>query len=491
MPLVEDKQQQLAVTRAIGEPEQESSEDFSTLLGAALRTENTIGSFVSQNSGLPDSTVNNESFNPWEHMTEDEKLDTQFVDNATLADSEQELEAVRGQSFREREDRQMLAENGANAFFAQMGAGIFDPINFIPVGGTAYKTYRTGSSILKGAAATATVASGTQAAVEMGLHYTQLERTYGESAVNITGAMLLGGIIGSVPGAYKALTSAEPDINLKIDDSMNPEPKLKNGGNSIFTEAENKSVGAAAVDRDIQVQGKIARAFTKALGFDPLSRTLTSKSQFTRNLAVELAENPIAMENKSGTFVADAVETAAKIKDGRYYEAVNGHMESFKAYRKEGGVLKRKDFNELVSKELRNPTSKDPHVIKSANEWRSKLYDPLKKEMIDADLLPKDIDVKTAANYLNRVWNKEKIRSNLDGFVNVVSTWLKESDGGKNPEMNFDPLAREISTRITSTPDGRLPYDYKIAENSSKGSGKAALRGPLKARSFIPQKFSH
>lgn len=484
MPLVEDKQQQVAFARSIGEPEQETTEDFSTLLGAALRTENTIGSFVSMNSGLPSTFVNDESFNPWDSMTEDEKLDTQFVDNATLADNAQELDAVRAQSFKEREDRKLLADNGANAFFAQMAAGVMDPINFIPVGGAAYKTYRTGSSILKGAAATATVASSTQAAVEMGLHHSQLERTYGESAMNVTGAMLLGGIIGAVPGAYRALTNADPDINFKVEDSMNPEPKLKKGENSIFTEAENKSAGAAAVDRDIQVQGKIARALTKALGFDPLSRTITSNLQETRNLAVQLAENPIAMENKSGTFVADAVETAAKIKDGRYYEAVHGHMEAFKAYRKEGGVLKKKDFNVLVSKELRNPTSTDPHVIKSADEWRSKLYDPLKKEMIDTDLLPKDIDVKTAVNYLNRVWNKEKIRSNLDGFVNVVSTWLKEADGGKSGITNFNPLAREISSRITGTPDGRLPYDYKIAENSSKGSGKAALRGPLKARSF-------
>ena len=484
MPLVEDKQQQVAFSRFIGADEQESDADFSELLMASLRTENTLGSFIASESGLPDSAVNNESFNPWDFMTEDEKADSKFVSNATLADSEQELEAVRHQSFKERKDRQLLAENGAESFFAQMAAGALDPINFVPVGGTAYKTYKAGSSILKSAAVTAGVASGTQAAVEMGLHYSQIERTYGESAVNVTGAMLLGGIIGAAPGALKSVFGTDPDINAKIDDSMNPEPKVADGGNSIFTEAENKSVGAAAVDRDIRVQGKIARALTKALGFDPLSRSLTSESQVTRNLAVELAENPVAMENKSGTFVANSVETAAKIKDGRYYTALEGHLKLFEEYRKGGGTLKRKDFNELVSKELRNPHTDDPFIKKAADKWRNDLYEPLKKEMVDSDLLPEDIEVSTAANYLNRVWNKEKIRSDLDKFVNIVSTWLKEQDNGQNPNMNFEPLAREISTRITGTPDGRLPYDYKIAENSSKGSGKTAMRGPLRERSF-------
>lgn len=484
MPLIPDKNQQVAFTRSIGEPEQETDEGFAALLGAALRTENTIGSFITQENGLPDSFVNDESFNPFNVLSEDEKQDAQFVDNVILADNEQEVNSVRKQSFRERKDRKLLADNGAQSFFAQFAAGAMDPINFIPVGGTAYKTYRAGTSILKSAAVTASVGAGTQAAVEMGLHHTQLERTFGESAVNVTGAMLLSGLLGGTSSAIRNALKADPDINVKIEDSMDPEPKVSSGGNSVFTSAENKSVGAAAVDRDIQVQGKIAKALTKALGFDPLSRSITSDLAETRNIAVQLVENPVAMENKSGTFVANSVETAAKIKDGRYYEAIEGHLNTFKEYRKNGGTLKRKQFNEAVAKEMRNPKSNDPSIIKSANNWRSKLYEPLKKEMIDTELLPKDIEVKTAENYLNRLWNKEKVKANLDDFVNVVSTWLRDQDGGKEAVENFFPLAREIATRITSTPDGRLPYDYKIAENSSKGSGKTGLRGAFRERSF-------
>lgn len=642
MPLIEDKQQQVSFARSIGQPDfNPDSQDFGALASAAFRTENTLGSFIVRNNGLPDDVVNNESFNPWDHITEDEKLNENFTSHITLADTVEEIEAVRQQSARENKDRKALSEGGAKSFFAQMAVGAIDPINFIPVGGTAYKTYRTGASILKSAAVTAGVASGTQAAVEMGLHHTQLERTFGESALNVGTAALLGGFIGATPPLLKKLF--KKDINAQVLDSMNPEPKIARGENSIFesldiedvkskllieareqvtpiagnkltrgelknlkaeqkqleisisrikdttpaevkaeiegakigrkkkarqikaeakAEAEKitfesravfqekldvvlsriesneiaikaeadlsrieqgilpeefqktldklkqeqeqieieptivaeearetvsafaRSVGAAAVDRDIQVQGKIARALTKALGFDPLSRSLTSQEPLTRNLAVELAENPIAMENKSGTFTADAVETAAKIKDGRYFQAVESHVGIFKEYRKGGGTLKQRDFNEAVSKEMRNPSTNDPHIKSSAEAWRSKLYDPLKKEMIETELLPKDVDVTTAVSYLNRVWSKDKIRANLDDFVNIVSTWLKDKEGATGPASNFDALSREISTRITSTPDGRLPYDYKIAENSQKGPLKKGLPGITKERSF-------
>ena len=319
-------------------------------------------------------------------------------------------------------------------------------------------------------------------AVEGALHYSQIERTYGESALNVGFAAMLGGVLGSLPPAISSMVDGS---RVDFEDSMNPEPKLASGENPIFKKGEAKSVGAAAANRDIEVQGKIAKAMTKALGFDPLSRSLTSELNETRVLATELAENPIAMESKSGQFVADSVESRAKIKDGYYYEALSGHDKIFSEYKKSGGTLKRVEFNEAVSREIRNPETADPHIKRSADTWRSKLYDPIKNETVEAGLLADDIDVTTATSYLNRVWNKEKLKANLDNFVNVTATWLKDQDGTGQPASNFEPLAREIATRITGTPDGRLPYDYKIGENSAKGGSRGAgLKGPLKERSF-------
>ena len=114
MPLIEDKNQQVAFARAIGQEQLDpESADFGDLLQAAFRTENTLGSLIARESGLPDSIVNNESFNPWEFMTEDEKLDEAFVNNAITADDEIELEQVRKQSARERKEQESIREPDA------------------------------------------------------------------------------------------------------------------------------------------------------------------------------------------------------------------------------------------------------------------------------------------------------------------------------------------------------------------------------------------
>jgi len=476
MPFIEDKKEQQGFARAIGVPEfqTDSTADFKELMRAAYRTENSIGSFIAREGGLPDDVVNNEDFNPFDHFTEEEKLDTTFVDNAALADSVSEIDSVRTQQQRERTDRKMLAESGADGFAATMiGAGT-DPINYIPVGGTAYKTYRTGDSILKSAYITAGVAASSTAATEAALHGTQMERTFGESALNVGAATLLGGVIGGGPKLLKQLFADNPEILKQIDDSLAPEVKVANG---------DDSVGAARVFEDAVVRGKFSKALIKLTSFDPLSRTVTSENKATRNIVSRMAESPIAFEKGIGT----AVETKAKIHDGKYYEALKGHLGEFKTYKKEGGTMKRREFNEAVSKEIRNPASNDLNIKNSAASWVKNLYEPLKKLFIEAKLLPADVSIETAINYLNRVWNKQKITANMDQFVKVVAKWLDEEQGAKLAEKEIDTteLAREIAGRIRATPDGRLPYDYKIGENSSKAGGAgSALRGPLRKRSF-------
>jgi hypothetical protein len=188
--------------------------------------------------------------------------------------------------------------------------------------------------------------------------------------------------------------------------------------------------------------------------------------------------------------------------------------------------MKRRQFNESVSRAVRTGESDIPQVKQSADYWRNELYNPLRDEMIDLDMLPEGVDVATSVNYLNRVYNKQKIQANLPSFVSKVSKWLKDKDetlyqqakdasekidaaeGADVAKLqaiidkaefkkgkDFDPedyesIAKQIAQRINGTPDGRLPYDWKMGEGFSSGSGGSslggatALRGPLRARKF-------
>lgn len=480
MPFLEDENMQIALPKAIGidDVEVENDVDFKDKLSAAFRIENTVGSLLAKNGNLPDNRVTNPDFSPLDYVTEEEKLNDRFLSEAVMADNESEIESLRGQFARESEDRATLEDGG---FLAIAMAAIADPINLIPVGGVAYKTYKTGSSILSGGLVTAGAAAASTAATEAGLHYSQVKRTYGESAVNVTGAALLGGILGAAPGAVRNYISRSghnvDDALLDIERTMSPEEVINNGDNPNLS-GELRSVGAAGVMDDVNVRGKMARVMTKALGFDPLSQTITSDVKATRKTSARLAENPIDMDRDIST----SVESNIKAHDGKLFEAIDSNAKLYKEYAVNGGKMSSREFNQEVGKAVRNGSS-DPIIQRAADSWDKLVYEPLKKEAIAAKILPEDVDVTTAKNYLNRVWNREKLASNVNGFISTTTKWLMK----RNPELDqleASDLADQIATRILASPDGRLPYDYQISENAPTGGKSSGLKGQFKKRSF-------
>ena len=487
---------------------------------AFYRQENIIGSFVSEEAGLPDSTKDNPDYDPYGLFTEDEKLDQAFVSNALYADNDEELEAVRRQMTRERTDRETMAQGGATSFIVGLPVMMADPISLLSIGGVALNTYRAGKGILKGAAVMGSVVGVDTAIQEAALHTQQLTRTYGESATNISAGMLLGGVLGGT-AAKLATYGVDAKMIDAYENVMNVEPKIAEGINPTI-DAVTKSVGSGSVGAqqalgDTQVSGKIAKKLVKLLGFDPLSRTITSENPTTRLIATMMAENPIKMDGN----VLQAAESLAKAHSGKLGTSLQNNSNLFAEYKSAGGKMNRKQFNEAVSTAIRKGDSDIPQVKASANYWNKELYTPLKDEMVALKLLPEDVDVKTANNYLNRVWNKNKISANFPQFVSKVSNWLAEKDvklfenakaasekiataTGKEKDnlqaiidkaefkkgmdferQDYESLAQEIAQRIQGSPDGRLPYDWKLGSgSSSRGISGTALRGPLRNRVF-------
>ena len=487
---------------------------------AFYRQENIIGSFLSKEAGLPDSTKDNPDYDPYGMFTEDERLDQAFVSNALYADNDEELEAVRRQMTRERADRETMAQGGATSFIVGLPVMIADPISLLSIGGVALNTYRAGKGILKGAAVMGSVVGVDTAIQEAALHTQQLTRTYGESATNISAGMLLGGVLGGT-AAKLATYGVDAKMIDAYENVMNVEPKIAEGINptidAVTEPVGSGSVGAQQVLGDTQVSGKIAKKLVKLLGFDPLSRTITSENPTTRLIATMMAENPIKMDGN----VLQAAESLAKAHSGKLGISLQNNANLFSEYKSAGGKMNRKQFNEAVSTAIRRGDSDIPQVKASADYWNKELYTPLKDEMIALKLLPEDVDVKTANNYLNRVWNKNKISANFPQFVNKVSNWLAEKDvklfedakaasekiataTGKEKDnlqaiidkaefkkgmdferQDYESLAEEIAQRIQGSPDGRLPYDWKLGSGSnSRGINGTALRGPLRNRVF-------
>lgn len=446
--------------------EQDQQEDvpFTEKLSAAFATENTVGAFLARDGTEVQPWRRDFEYNAFDDLTEEERLDDSFLDLAVYAENPQELDSVRRQISRERAGREKLS--GFDGVVASIAAGTLDPINFIPVGGAAVKTYKTGGSILKSSLSAGGIASGTTAAQELLLHSQQSERTIEESALNITGAALIGGTIG---GLSSVLSKADID-------------KLASGTDE-FTDINKPfspdSAGAASVWEEIRVKGKAAENLTKNLGFDPLSRILTGKSQQAKRLLVELAENPIDVDGYTG----QAIESLAKVRrDSLLYRGLSEHRSIFKEFKKGGGELRIREFNELVSKEVRNPGSTGNDFAKrSADLWVKEVYEPQFKASVESRLLGDDVDVTTAKRYLNRVWNKNKVAGNLPRFLDTTTEWLRK----QQPDLE-DPedIARQIAGRIISTPDGVLPYSYKLGDAASGAKKGGNVKGPFKSRVF-------
>jgi hypothetical protein len=470
--------------------------DLTDVMTAVYRTENILGSYFSKEAGMPD--VKTTDFDPWEYMSTDEKIDDSFTQYAKHADSVEEIEAVRRQVAREREDRQTISEAGPIGVATTFGVGALDPTMLL-VGGLTIpaNTYRAGNNILKSGLITAGVVTGETTAQELALHATQTQRTYGESAINMTASAFLSGVLGSgIQSLVNRSNLKLNEVSDELKDTMNVEPKMQDGINPTVNEktpnVSESTAGAQAVFGDVEVSGKLAKKITKLTAFTgPLTRTLTSDEQITRQIVVRLADNPIKVDGFSG----QSVEQLAKTYSGNLAVSVQNNNKLFDAYKNNGGKLKQREFNEAVAKAVRSGKSDIPEVKQSADYWMENLYNPLKQRMIEEKLLPEDVDVSTSVNYLNRIYDKGKIDSNYDEFIKRVSTWLRNEDfemhtksKSKKPfeEQDYDDLAEQIANRILGTSDGVLPYDWQLGMSTKNTylQPLAKLRGPMQKRVF-------
>lgn len=535
MPFVPSDESLSLLNKAAYEPVLDTQEEptVTETLGAYWRQENIIGSALNQEIGLPE-TKDNPDFDAYSFFTKEEKSDRAFVSKALYADNEDEILATRRQVAKEREDKDIMARAGATGVAIGFPVMVFEPISFLTIGGAVTNTYKAGRSIFSSGMVTGSIIGAETAVQEAALHTQQLTRTFGESAINVSAATFLSGVLG-VSIAKMSGAGADKKFAEALVDVMNVEPKIAAGVNSVINDADvpafgADSVGAAKRFKDTQVKGKIARKLVDWLGFDPLSRTITSENPFTRIIASRLAENPIEMDGD----ILQAAESLAMSHRGKLGTAVERNEEFFVEYKKSGGKLPRQKFNEAVASAIRIGDSDVPQIKSSADMWNAELYTPLKDEMVALKLLPEDVEIHTANNYLNRVWNKEKINAKYPQFVRKVSTWLADKDQrlfneasaasrqidelnkaevtskttkeiarlqdiidkaefkkGKDFEPeDYDYIAKQIATRITGTPDGRLPYDWKLGDGApgggvnNKGIQGTALRGPLRNRVF-------
>jgi hypothetical protein len=433
-------------------------------------------------------------FSPWDKIkgTSDE------VNFRALSEArnQRKFDAIKADIAREQADRKLLdSQPWWMGLVTEGAAGVLSPTSLIP-GGSFVKGAKGGIALVK-AGASVGVANAVSAGIqEAALQSVEQTRTAAESATAIGSSLFIGGLLGAGGQALlskadwqRAVASLDADLGKAHTPDVTPEAVLE----AANSNSALRSVGAAANEpaglEGNTIAGTAARATAAATAqMNPLLRALHSPSAAYRDIATNLVENPLYLtKNFDGVATQPAVETLMKEYNGGLAKALQSTNDAFLEYRKAGGELGRDEFREAVGKAMRRgDTDPDPIITKAAQEWRAKVFDPLKQQAIDAGLLPKDVSVDTAQSYFSRMWNARKISADEAGFKGMVQdwaerripTWAEQFD--KSAERRLNPLHQEISAlemeKVRRAEEFKQRSD--VADNSemSEGDIRQALR---------------
>ena len=356
-------------------------------------------------------------------------------------------------------DRELELRENNDPVWGTVGAiagGVLDPINLIPIGGAAYKTFKTGKT-LKGAIRGAEIGAVTEATTETILQSQQETRTMEESVINVAGGVVLGGLVGGLAGKFSKTEFEELSQRLekdlqKPDDDFVP-----------LTMQERETT----LEQETIAGGAGIKGLVKSTAFiNPVLRTFeNSPSLKVRKTLPKLVRNNVFLtKNEEGIRTDASAEIAIKKYDAGLGTAIEGAVNNYKQYAKQKGVGGGKRFfnigidkfyDEVSLAMIRGDKSDIPEVEATARLFRKEVFDPLKEEAIEQGLLPKDVDVTTATSYLMRKYNTEKIISQEKDFKNLIRKGVKErlipqlQNEFRKKEETFLTQINEINARIS------------------------------------------
>ncbi|HHZ96059.1 MAG TPA: hypothetical protein EYN67_11005, partial [Flavobacteriales bacterium] len=322
MPIIDLNKNYVSGMQAPMQPlEQPKEVDHSTgtIFGAAMRQSNMVGSFVSslETRAIVDVAKEDmvEGYNPL-----DDNLDGYELDLFTSSFSPRATQAIKDQADKERKDKQILSEAGALGFGMEIGATLLDPAQWglaVSTGGLGW--VGKGASLTTKAVRAGIVSGSTEVVIEGGLHYTQNSRTLLESAMNVGGATVFGGLLFGGAAKFMDIKTSklqkladdhQVNVNNPAYDSTLPENiELIN-----MSSADHQNMGAAlrgtieSLD-DLGVAGVAGRVLEKTQGSElgkavtlstPAHRGVTTESVTFRNLNSRLFETSFVLNKNYG-----------------------------------------------------------------------------------------------------------------------------------------------------------------------------------------------
>lgn len=443
----------MAVTPgAPGEIEQSPQWTAAGLVGASFQQENSIVSYL---AGERRHQIENDGVDPWAEIkgTPYEARWESFADVTNRTD----LDAVKRQIDRETENRRIIDAAPAWASLPMgMVAGVLDWPSALP-GGAFIRGAKGGVSVARSALSVGTAAGAGVTAQELALQDTQELRTAGESAVNISAGVLIGGLLGAagarlLSGAEWSEAARRVDDELLSSTAAVPHP----------AEASPVSLGAAALGGksldELSISGAASKVAKATAWTNPGQRLMQSPNELSRDTALNLFDMTQYLRgNRDGMATPQAVETLRKEWNSGLMQAETATDAAYKAYRQRAGkdALSRSAFEEEAGRAAyRGDTHEIPEIAQAAQAWRKNVFDPLKDEAVKLKLLPEDVPVETAASYFSRVPNRIRMQADEHGFKAAVAEWVHRSAPRWRAEFEAEAAKRLDEARAKAAGAG-------------------------------------
>lgn len=413
-----------------------------SVIAAAFRQDNVVGSLMSRKDLGVDNT-DDKTFDPVAYIKEHNLIG--YEDSFMGVLNSRKADAIKSQIEMENRDRETLQAAGWAGTFAQIAAGVFDAPTLIP-GSVAVRGAKGAWSVGRSVLMAGVSAAATQAATEGFLQASQQTRTAEESFLNIGSAAvmgsLLGGGIAAVLGKNERIAAEKALANISdIQSGAKPNEFVPA---HILDQRTPASGGAAVTDGaffvdpvqkartrgELAVEGTAAGKVTEATSWlNPVLRATQRYAASARQVGNVLYENTIyrAMHS-AGETTGVSVEAAMRTRvTALQAEAGAAAEAAYKEMRTQGVRMSRDDFYSEVGRAMRSMDQSDNQFVSRAAQGYRKLFDDFTKDALKLGLLEEgDLDVKTAASYFSRVYNRDRLLASEPEFMDVIGKHFAE-----------------------------------------------------------------
>lgn len=463
MPIVSRANDPLTslATGVLPDPTEVNESSDSTVLGAAFRQSNLVGSTITKwhfTGGL-----NNEldpNYSAWDEIKNSPY--EQYWDKFAVSNNSRYTAALKSQIDRENNDRRTLDASGWAGTLANLGASVVDPTIFIPVGGEIAKGIE-GYRVLRAGIGTGLATGAAVGAQELGLQLTQETRPLEESAQNIGFGVILGGLIGS--GAAALLSRAERKLAQKGFDTI------------LDQTTQPVSAGAAAREpslglENLTIAGTAARGLAEASEkLSPNLRLNSSPSGVARQLGQELGEASVYQTgHEAGITVGPSVERLAgmtmRARVAAGFDALNT---AYRDMRRAGINMSFDDFSSAVGRASSVGDKADNEFIsRAATAMRKYIGDQYFDEAKALGIFKDEDKVAFAESYFPRQYKRKFMIANENTVKPKLVEWMNAHIQGK-----YLKAAESLRTKLG-----------ELADKIAAGDEEAIAQGKKLQRSF-------